>query len=335
MLTLLAQTSCIQLYDRAPRSSNPLREGPRQVIKEFIFFWRCLKVRDIALYLALSGGLGQLHDLTYVIIGKMFRLKIFIHHHSFSYLNKPSLLNRLFFAITAHDTHIVLSAGMGEMLSRVYHLNSLNNRILSNAAFYEGVPTSTQNVSRNLGEIRIGYLSNITFEKGFVDFFKVLSQLSESGIQFSAKIAGPVSAKASNVFNQLLNSHKSTTIYLGAVYGDAKEQFYREIDIFLFPSKYVNEAQPLVIYEALRSGAHVLSTNRGTIPEMLAGGAGSAFAEEHFVTSAVERIAHLSSDPMQRELARQSSFTQARLLNLGSHEQLISLVTEITGSQPQ
>ncbi len=38
--------------------------------------------------------------------------------------------------------------------------------------------------------------------------------------------------------------------YLGPIYGDAKTAFYGNLDVLLFPSNYVNEAEPLVIHEA-------------------------------------------------------------------------------------
>ena len=42
----------------------------------------------------------------------------------------------------------------------------------------------------------LGFLSNITFEKGFVEFFEVLSELKKRGVAYQAVIAGPVGPDA-------------------------------------------------------------------------------------------------------------------------------------------
>ena len=73
--------------------------------------------RDVILYLALSGGRGQFIDLIYVLISRrLFRRPIFVHHHSFVYINSPSWLNRCFFALVRNATHIALSPNMGQAL---------------------------------------------------------------------------------------------------------------------------------------------------------------------------------------------------------------------------
>jgi glycosyltransferase involved in cell wall biosynthesis len=51
---------------------------------------------------------------------------------------------------------------------------------------------------------------------------------------------------------------------------------------FLFPTKYVNEADPLVIHEALRNGVYVIACERGAIAETLGHGAGLAVPHEGF-----------------------------------------------------
>ena len=68
-----------------------------QLLQPFRYIAWCLKGRDCSLYLALSGGHGQLFDWPYVMIAKILGSRIFIHHHSFAYLNSPNIINRMFF----------------------------------------------------------------------------------------------------------------------------------------------------------------------------------------------------------------------------------------------
>jgi glycosyltransferase involved in cell wall biosynthesis len=57
--------------------------------------------------------------------------------------------------------------------------------------------------------------------------------------------------------------------YYGPVLGDAKKEFFAELNTFVFPTRYRNEAEPLVILEALMNGCPVVANNRGCIRSML------------------------------------------------------------------
>src|SRR5689334_21973451 len=44
------------------------------------------------MYLSLSGGMGLLFDSVLVGIASTLRYRLFLHHHSFAYLNRPTRL---------------------------------------------------------------------------------------------------------------------------------------------------------------------------------------------------------------------------------------------------
>jgi glycosyltransferase involved in cell wall biosynthesis len=58
---------------------------------------------------------------------------------------------------------------------------------------------------------------------------------------------------------------------LGPVGPTQKDEFYKSIDLFLFPSQFAQEAAPLVLYEAQSAGVPCLASDRGVIAEMLGG----------------------------------------------------------------
>jgi glycosyltransferase involved in cell wall biosynthesis len=53
--------------------------------------------------------------------------------------------------------------------------------------------------------------------------------------------------------------------YRGPLWNSDKNRFYCDIDIFIFPTLYANEAQPTVIFEAQAAGAFVAAFERGGI----------------------------------------------------------------------
>jgi glycosyltransferase involved in cell wall biosynthesis len=331
MLELLKAGSDVEVFDRAPRTTHKTANVMKQLLKPSRFFALSLKHREVSLYLALSGGLGQIYDLPYLLVCKVFRQRIFIHHHSFSYVNAPSLLNRLFFSLVRQGTHIVLSRGMGLALARAYKIDTANVRVMSNAAFFPPRPQVAPSRLNESTPIRLGFISNITFEKGIVEFFAVLTELRKLGIEYRAQIAGPVAPAAQETFAELIASSLDT-IHLGPVYGEAKDRFYKQLDVLLFPTKYANEAEPLVIHEALRNSVHVIACDRGAIAELLKNGAGSAFTNDDFVGAAVAQLQRLSSDPVALNLARRSSFAESQRINHDASAALTALLAEIAGN---
>ena len=330
MLDLLKARMPVEVFDRAP-SPRPKPIGVlQQMIRALNYLATCIGKRNTALYLALSGGRGQFIDLIYVLISKAFRRPIYIHHHSYAYINSPSPLNRCFFALVRNASHIVLSPNMGVSLNRVYGLDPARVRVVSNAAFYRW-DDAHQVQANEAAPLQLGFLSNITFEKGIAEFFDVLTALNQRGIDYRAHVAGPVAPEARQSFEALLKSNARVQ-YAGPVYGENKERFYRQLDIFLFPTRYVNEAEPLVIYEAMRRGAHVIASDRGSIAEMLRDGAGLVLPCDAPVEAAARHIAHLSNDRGALFSAKCISRQQAERILSSSKSSLENLVACMQGT---
>lgn len=333
MLERLQVRSKVKVYDRAPRASNVAVRTWLQILRPGQYFAWCIRHPKSPLYLALSGGSGQVFDCLYVIVARLLSRRIFIHHHSFAYLNQPTWLNRMIFALLRQETHIVLSRGMGTVLAETYKINPNKVKVVSNAAFYPLVKSSQPRDSADAAPVSVGFLSNITLEKGIVEFFAVLTALQHRGVPHKAVIAGPVSAEARPTLERLM-SETATADYVGAVYGDAKENFYERLDFFLFPTKYVNEAEPLVIHEALRSGACVLACERGAIAEMLGNGAGFVYAQDSFVAGAAQQITLLARDRHALTRSRRLSIEQASRMSKSAQLELAALLDDMSGNVP-
>jgi len=332
MLDLLKAIMPVAVFVRAP-GPRPRAIGVlQQLIRALNYLTTCIGKRDTALYLALSGGRGQVIDLLYVLISRLFRRPIYIHHHSYAYLNAPSRLNRCFFALVRKEHHIVLSPKMALLLNRVYGLDPAVVRVVSNAAFYQW-EEACQVQANPAAPLQLGFLSNITFEKGIVEFFEILAALSRRGIEYRAHIAGPVAPEARQSFDKLLECTPHAH-YAGPLYGEDKERFYRQLDIFLFPTRYANEAEPLVVYEAMRHGVHVMACDRGSIAEMLRDGSGVILPRDAPVEAAVVHIERFSIDRGALFCAKSASMQQAQRILSSSKASLENLVALVQGTCP-
>jgi glycosyltransferase involved in cell wall biosynthesis len=216
------------------------------------------------LYLPLSGGLRQILDLAFFLVASSLNSRVFVHHHSFSYLNKPTWYSRLLLTRLKSAVHIVLCSEMGRLLSGTYGIPCSNLRIVSNAAFLDHTISASPAKADAGTPLRLGFLSNITTEKGIFVFFETLRYLKSLNISVVASIAGPVQEDIERQFVIELANHSEAT-YCGPVYGAAKKDFFSRLDLLLFPTLYLNEAEPVTLWESLASGVPVIAVARGCI----------------------------------------------------------------------
>jgi glycosyltransferase involved in cell wall biosynthesis len=328
MLELLQKSGTVAVFDRSPRDEGRVRQLLRQLCQAIRYVHTVRRAPGISLYLGLSGGWGQLIDGFYVLIARAYRKQIVVHHHSFGYINRPTLIVKSLISAARNATHVVLSDGMASALADRYKIDSRAIKVISNAAFYGPPPVFARWQLDVKTPLRIGFLANITFAKGFVEFFEVLMELGRLAVPYRAYIAGPISPEARSTFDQLFSAAGQAD-YVGPLYDDAKTRFYQDLDILLFPTKYVNEAEPLVIHEALRSGVHVIACARGAIPELLSQGAGLVFDQGIYVASAVAAIRRLSSDRAELARAQQLSFEQAQRLQPRATAALMGVIGQL------
>lgn len=223
--------------------------------------------RSNAVYVSLSGGFGLLYDFLVVALARLKRYNVVLHHHSFSYLARPSRIMRAITGIAGADQlHIALCSKMATSISRQYGAN-LRTVVVSNLAFFDLEESDRVLVGRELRTI--GYLSNISREKGIDRFLDMMSELRSRGSTLAGCIAGPFGDADIEAYVKRRMDEIGGIDYVGPVFDDAKDRFLSSVDVLVFPTRYVHEAQPLVIFEAQAAGALVSASDRGCIADML------------------------------------------------------------------
>ncbi|MCD1620898.1 glycosyltransferase [Salipiger manganoxidans] len=158
--------------------------------------------------------------------------------------------------------HVFLAARMRADFTARY--SAVNGIILPNAYMISPAPVREPRT----GLITIGLLSNLSCAKGLDRFISLARNLHAANVPFRARLAGPVVEEDLTLLTKAL-AELPELDYAGPVYGDAKFTFLADLDLFVFPTKYHNEAQPIVIYEAMALGVPVLTVDRGCIAEMV------------------------------------------------------------------
>lgn len=136
--------------------------------------------------------------------------------------------------------------------------------------------------------IRLLHLSSLMEEKGFPEFLDMLEVLADekSGLFFDAVLCGPVALSSySRRFRTAaemeqwiseridgLNQRTHLSIrWIPGASGEEKRRLFELAHIFVFPSRYPVEAQPLVLLEAMASGCAIVASDVGEVRETLQG----------------------------------------------------------------
>jgi len=178
-------------------------------------------------------------------------------------------------------------------------------------------------------------LSNISAEKGVFEFISLVRACNERGMEVKGMLAGPFADD--RVKEEVLAAIAESGIeYVGAKYGEEKQRFFEQIDVLVFPTQYVNEAEPVTIHEAMKCSNPVIAIARGAIPEVIEPSGGRAISpDDDFVSNSFAVLQDWVNSPEQFAAARRKareSFERCRENASGDLRDLIRSFTSTTVS---
>jgi glycosyltransferase involved in cell wall biosynthesis len=246
------------------------------------------------LYLAPHSGAGLTYSCLIALASRCFGYELTVHYHSYRNVGRYSRLMATFIAICGRNaTHIVLAPPMARDLQRLYG-QARRVIVVSNTIF-----VAPRQVTRRFGErrLRIGHLSNLSREKGIGTVLQCMHELKKRGVDAELWLAGPAEDADTSALIACAQAEFGESVsYLGRLGPREVARFYEDIDIFLFPTFYEHEAEPLVLIDAVSAGVPVIATDRGCIGYLI-GSAGSVLPAARFIDRAVEQIALWANSP--------------------------------------
>jgi glycosyltransferase involved in cell wall biosynthesis len=279
------------------------------VFREILIFISSRKAVESIFYISASGGYGQIYDLAFITIARFKGMKLYIHHHSFSYINKFRIVTWLMtFLSGLNSTHILLSESMARKFCHKYRF--FGNKIVMSNAFF--INANSQPSSLNHSSLKtIGFFSNVSREKGIFVFLELASIYLKLNSNLVFKIAGPIQNDKYEKRVLEIISTLPNVEYLGPLYADKRTLFLRTIDLLIFPTLHEHEAEPLVIYECMQAAVPVLTTARGCIPEMITNESGYVLnLDGNFVSRSIVIINNLVSNPSKYALLSKCALRQ-------------------------
>lgn len=244
-------------------------------------------------YSVVEPGAGMAYNFLVVLLARIKGLRLVLHHHSALYTKTHDRRFAWLVRLAGRDTlHIALDEFMAKDLKANYSFIS-EVAVALNAAYVDD-GTVQERPDR---PFTCGFMSNLSREKGLDTFLDCLRSAWKAGLDLHAVIAGPAtSEEATKMIADAKAEFGDRLEVLGPVSGVSKQMFFRSIDVFLFPTRYRVEGQPLVILEAMSHGVPVLASQQGYCAELV-GNAGASAPIESFRDTAVEFVTRCSHDP--------------------------------------
>lgn len=127
------------------------------------------------------------------------------------------------------------------------------------------------------------FLSNLLESKGVLVLLDACKILKDKGYSFICDFVGGETDEIDALrFEREVEDRKINriTVYHGRKYGDEKHDFFKNADVFVFPTYYHNETFGLVNLEAMEFKLPVITTNEGGIPDVVKDGENGLISEK-------------------------------------------------------
>ena len=242
-----------------------------------------------------AGGKAFFKDFIVVQMLKSMGCKIIAHYHNkgVSAYQSKWIYNFLYKRFFSNLKVILLAENLYKDIAK--YVKREDVYICPN-----GIPSSCKEemeARRNNVIPHLLFLSNLLISKGVIVLLDALKILKEKEYTFVCQFIGGETAEINAVqFFEEVNKRDLSDLvtYVGRKVREEKEAFFRQADIFVFPTYY--ETFGLVNLEAMEYKLPVISTNEGGIPDIVKDGENGLICEKQNPVSLADCIAKLLDD---------------------------------------
>ena len=162
------------------------------------------------------------------------------------------------------------------------------------------------------GTLKLGYVSRLTKGKGWNTLLDALKILHDKNVDFEAMCVG-VGEDCNELLKQIhQGAYGDKVRYLGPMGHDKLPDFYKSINLFVFPTCSASESLGLVGLEAMAASVPVIGSNIGGITTYLRDGMnGFLFTPGNSFELANSIIKFILLDEMSRSEMMQSAYNTA------------------------
>lgn len=270
-----------------------------------MFVWLLLFKRPDIVYICIAQNtLGYLRDCLFLIPSKLLGRKVVVHLHGGgfrNYFDKTSFLMRWLIRWTLCDVR--RSIVLGQKLRSIFNGLVAEARIVT-------VPNGIQLDGKcsikdreNDHYFKITFLGTLIKSKGFLDVLRavplVVAACPSARFVLAGEFYCPREEREAREIVEHYQFHDIVK-WPGVVVGEAKTALLESSDIFVFPTYYPLEGQPLVILEAMAAGLPVITTDQAAISETVLDGVNGFIVPSENPGALAEKIILLANDSQLR-----------------------------------
>lgn len=289
-----------------------------------LVWWQLLRCKIYYATMSTSS-VGFIRDYLTVGFAKLLGRRTVLHLHGGGfedfYTNAKPWLQRLIRANLRRTDAIIV---LGELLKDQFYVagdfvkpklvivpNGLTRGVEEPEKLIKHLPSQDP--------VELLYLSSLMPSKGFYDVLEAMRLLEEKqpgayhlnlcGSFVDAKTEIPLEVSDVASLEAYIAKHglKDCVTFCGQVMRTAKEQQFRQAHIFLLPTSYPWEGQPLSIIEALAFSTPVISCHHKGIPELIKAEESGLFVDLNSPASIAQAVLQLVSNPEKFEWMSQSA----------------------------
>lgn len=228
---------------------------------------------------------GFLRDNVIVGLMRLFKVNVVAHQYGANYHQlTDALSDKGMKKLKRMLDYISVIIVEGEHMKEQYSfLEGYENKV---KVIPNGLPVVGKNAMHPKsfnGDVpfRMYYLSNLIWSKGYFDVLKAVDLLvNKYDKKVECVFAGKFMVSADDEhpgisnkddFDKFVEGHHLTDVvsYYPGMYGEQKDEMFAKANVFLLPTYYINEGQPVSIIEAMAYGCVPIVTEYRHIPMMV------------------------------------------------------------------
>lgn len=265
-------------------------------------------------HVSTAFGLSFVKNSFCVAIARLFASRVLLHPHcsiTTLYTDKPAWWRWYFRQVMRlTDGVAALSTEWHELRDivpgcPVYSLpNGINLSPFQSMAFERFARTEQSN------PVRVFYLGCIGPSKGTLDLIRAAREANDDMV-FHV-VGDEVAPGSRSQAQQLIDSfHLQHRVILHPpAFGDEKLEFFRQADIFVYPSHH--EGMPMAVLEAMASGLPIVATRVGGLPDLVKDGENGCLVDPEHPHDLAVALNRLATDAAARVAMQRLSYQFVR-----------------------
>jgi hypothetical protein len=190
----------------------------------------------------------------------------------------------------------------------------ITEKILENDIFYKHQDVDGKLFNNSENSLKVLYLGYLLEAKGYIQFLEAIETLSRSDdLRLEITLCGQLRTDSEqtprfnnnllearrwieNLISRVNQSQYVSLRWIEGAAGDEKARLFKEAHIFILPTQFRVEAQPISILEALAYGCVVITSKVGEIPHMFSEDTTAILLDDCSSVSISKAIKLLSED---------------------------------------